>query len=279
MASPKASGRMIRTSVSESEGIARLSPEAAMLFFMLIPHFNCHGKMAAGPGIVKDIVVPLIAYLTYDNLPQYLQEISDKTNVKWFRQDGKWWLHSLHFLTEHQDLRPDKMGKDSLPSYPDPVESGSSPGVLPELPLRAEGFKVLRLEEEPLKPQQQHAGAREQLAEVIETRLPDLQRLFPDADIPVVSEKLLHHFRARERLTDPWMTAVKWFQGEFKATPQAASRASPLSYAEKWRKDAAAEGEAFVCGGSHDEDIGQQGGSVALPEGYGGALQGAHAAG
>lgn len=153
MASPKASGRMIRKSISDSDKFASLSPEAAVLFVMLIPHFNTHGKMFASPGHIKDEVCPLIPFLTYDNLAAYLQEISDKTSVKWFKVGTKWWLHSLNFLSEHQDLRNDRMGSDDLPSYP-VEQSGSSPGVVPELPLRAEGFKGLREEEnqENLKP-------------------------------------------------------------------------------------------------------------------------------
>lgn len=173
MASPKASGRMVRKKISESEKFASLSPEAAVLFVMLIPHFNAHGKMPGGPGVIKDEIVPLIPYFSYENLPQYLQEISDKTNVKWFRVGTKWWIHSLNFLSKHQDLRPDKLGSDDLPSYvpeppptgrgeekqdeptgretPEAKPCGSSPGVVRDFPSRAEGLKVRR-EEEGLNP-------------------------------------------------------------------------------------------------------------------------------
>lgn len=148
MASPKASGRMIRTSISESDKFASLSPMAAVLFCMLIPHYNTHGKLFAGPGHIKDLVCPHVPYFSYDNLPEYLQEISDKTSVKWFKSAGKMWLHSLHHLSEHQELRADKMGKDSLPAY---ESSGSSPGVVRDLPLRAEGLKVEGFKEEERK--------------------------------------------------------------------------------------------------------------------------------
>ena len=230
MASPKASGRMIRKSVSDSDKIASLTPVAAVLFMMLIPHFNAHGKMPGGPGVVKDEVVPLIPYLTYENLPEYLQEISDKTNVKWFRRGNKWWLHSLHFNSEHQELRIDKMGADTLPGFLD-NESGSSTGVVPNSPLREEGFKVLREEEELKTQQQQHACACKQLVEVVEERQEDLQRLFPDRDIPVAVEKLLAFYATRtERLLDPWLTALKWLQREFREGgpgSHAVARASP----------------------------------------------------
>jgi hypothetical protein len=89
-------------------------------------------------------------------------------------------------------------------------------------------------EEEPLKTQQQHASAVEQLAEAVEEHQQDLLRLFPEIDIPVALAKLLHHFRTSERLIDPWMIALKWFQREFKASaPQATARASPAGQKSK----------------------------------------------
>ena len=115
MPKPISEGRMINKSISNSEGFAALSPEAAVLFAMLIPWFSAHGKMNGGPGYIKDEVCPKVRYLTYQNIPALLDEISTHTNVKWFRVDGRCWLHSLHFLTEHQKLR--NMGDDRLPSY------------------------------------------------------------------------------------------------------------------------------------------------------------------
>lgn len=226
MASPKASGRMINRSISESENFASLSPIAAVLFAMLIPHFNAHGKMAAGPGLIKDEVANLIPYLSYENISEYLQEISHKTNVKWFKQGNKYWLHSINFNSEHQHLDATKMGTDALPSYSDVVESPGSPAEVPDFPSRAEGFKVEGFKEEALKPQQQQQ-AGDQLAEVVEEHREDLVRLFPEIDLPVAIEKLLHHFRESPLLVDPWMTALKWFQREFKLAPAAVSRASP----------------------------------------------------
>lgn len=117
MADPKSDGRMIRKDVSDSHKIASLSPQAAVLFFMLIPHYNSYGKMNGGPGHIKDEIVPFIEYFTYENLPGYLQEIHDKTNVKWFKSGGRYWLHSLKFLTDHQKLDKSKLGADLLPTY------------------------------------------------------------------------------------------------------------------------------------------------------------------
>ena len=163
MASPTARGRMIRRSISESVNFSRLSAEAAVLFVLLVPHFNAHGKMPGGPGVIKDEVVPLIPYINYGTIPGLLQELSDKTNVKWFQVGAKWWLHALDFH-DHQDLRADRLGSDDLPSWPglggvlgsdlealDIVDlmdySGTTPGLLPDSPSRAEGLKVRREEE------------------------------------------------------------------------------------------------------------------------------------
>ncbi len=124
MASPIADGRMINRGISNSSGFASLSPEAAVLFSMLIPWYNAHGKLNGGPGYIKDEICPKVQYLTYENIPILLKEINDKTNVKWFKKDGRHWIHSLHFNTEHQRL--DKKGSDKLPSYSIELEEPKS---------------------------------------------------------------------------------------------------------------------------------------------------------
>ncbi|MBZ0158436.1 MAG: hypothetical protein K8I29_19735 [Alphaproteobacteria bacterium] len=118
MAAPITKGRMINKDISDSKNFAQLSPEAAVLFCMLIPHYDSHGKMIGDPGYIKAVVCPRIPYLTYNNIGDLLQEISEKTNVKWFEHDGRHWVHSVKFLKEHQKLPPDKLGEDSLPDYP-----------------------------------------------------------------------------------------------------------------------------------------------------------------
>ena len=114
---PRAQGRMIKRDISNSNGFAQLSPNAAVLFTMLIPHFNAHGKLNGGPGFIKDEICPKIPYITYRNIPSLLKEITKHTNVKWFEYDGRHWIHSLKFLSEHQDLKSDRMGPDLLPDY------------------------------------------------------------------------------------------------------------------------------------------------------------------
>ncbi|MDA8240688.1 MAG: hypothetical protein M0Z67_10010 [Nitrospiraceae bacterium] len=113
----KTRGRMINRDISNSEGFASLCPEAAVLFCMLIPHYNSYGKMNGGVGYIKDEICPRVPYLTYENMPGLLQEINDKTSVKWFLHDGRRWIHSINFLSEHQTLDKAKLGIDNLPSH------------------------------------------------------------------------------------------------------------------------------------------------------------------
>ena len=127
MGSPDAKGRMLNKEISDSKKFASLSPEAAVLFCMLVPHFNSHGKMNGNPGVIKGEICPRIPYLTVKNIPKLLEEISESTNVKWFRHDGRYWVHSVNFLSDHQRLRREKLGPDKLPDY-----SGTSPVLLPD---------------------------------------------------------------------------------------------------------------------------------------------------
>lgn len=121
MANPVADGRMINRAIADSDKFAALTPEAAVLFALLIPWFNSHGKLNGGPGHIKDEICPKIPYLTYENIPALLTEISGKTNVKWFMSGGRHWIHALKFNSEHQRLEK-KLGIDRLPSYsPAPV--------------------------------------------------------------------------------------------------------------------------------------------------------------
>jgi len=125
MADPKSDGRMIRKEISDSDKFAALSPEAAVLFAMLIPHYNSYGKLPGGPAFIKEIVCPKISYIPIDFIPLLLSEISKKTIVKWFEYDLRNWLHSVNFLSDHQKLNPKKLGRDLLPTYP-----GVSPDLL-----------------------------------------------------------------------------------------------------------------------------------------------------
>jgi hypothetical protein len=134
---------MINTDISLSAKVASLSPEAMGLFCLLIPHLNAHGKMLADPHGIKGVVCPLVPWLDVSKIKQCLAEISEKTNLKWWRDDrGLYYLHSLNWH-EHQKLRQDRLGPDRLPEYPgkdddmppssEPLRdrSGSSPGQLP----------------------------------------------------------------------------------------------------------------------------------------------------
>lgn len=122
-------GRMINRDISNSRRFASLSPEASVLFVMLIPHYNSHGKMNGGIGYIKDEICPFIKYLNSNTIPRLLTEISEKTNVKWFEYNGRCWIHSINFLSEHQDLDKSKLGKDLLPDFSMTTQNSVCPEV------------------------------------------------------------------------------------------------------------------------------------------------------
>jgi hypothetical protein len=137
---------MIRKDAASSKRLAALSPKALALFLMLVPHFDSHGKINGDPLYLKAEVVPLVPWFTLPVIRKCLTEIDHETNVKWFEHGGRWYLHSLSWR-EHQDLREERLGADTLPSHPS-IEvrdlSGSSPGGVPpevEVELEVKGKK------------------------------------------------------------------------------------------------------------------------------------------
>jgi uncharacterized phage protein (TIGR02220 family) len=116
MGNPKTDGRMIRKSIADSKDFSMLSPEAAVLFCMILPHLDSHGKIQGGAAFIKEIVCPKIKYLTIKNIPQLLTEISNNTDMKWFEYDDRNWIHALRF-SDHQKLDLNKIGRDLLPNY------------------------------------------------------------------------------------------------------------------------------------------------------------------
>lgn len=119
---------MLNRDISDSKGFASLTAEAAVLFCMMVPHFDSHGKMCGDPGYIKAVVCPRIAYLTIEKVACCLGEITEHTNVKWFCFDERCWIHSTKFLTEHQHLNPERLGKDLIPDYV-ATESGLTPDL------------------------------------------------------------------------------------------------------------------------------------------------------
>ena len=117
MSSLKTKGRMINKGISDSKRFASLSPPAAVLFCLIIPHLNSHGKTNGAPEYIKGEICPRISYLSVENIYTYMEEINEKTNVKWFKVDGRYWIHSINFLNKHQKLDKSKLGQDLLPNY------------------------------------------------------------------------------------------------------------------------------------------------------------------
>lgn len=147
------SGRIINEDISQSDKIGSLSPKSLALFCLIIPHFNAHGKMVGGPGYIKDLVCPKVKWLTAKAIINSLKEISEKTNVKWFKNNGLWYIHSLSWQHHQPGLR--RLGPDKLPSYNDslPDRSGTTPEpVPPEVEVEVEVEREVEVEGEKTKP-------------------------------------------------------------------------------------------------------------------------------
>lgn len=111
--------RLIQESITMSRSIAALSPEALALFCLLITKLNSYGKMDGNPYTIKGSVCRFIKWLSIEKIEECLIEISENTNVKWWRdKNGNEWIHALHFEKHQPGLRKDRRGKDSLPDYP-----------------------------------------------------------------------------------------------------------------------------------------------------------------
>ncbi len=118
---------LLHDGVCRDKGVAALSPEAAVLFFLLLSRVNLWGKMEGDVYTIKGLCCRYIDYITIDNLPGLLQEISRHTSVKWWEDsDGHRWVHALRYGDYNKNLRKDRRGKDKLPSY----KNAFTPGVL-----------------------------------------------------------------------------------------------------------------------------------------------------
>jgi hypothetical protein len=126
---------LLSEAICRDRGVAALSPEAAVLFFMILAKVNAHGKMDGNIFTIKGSCCRYLDYITIEELPGLLREISQHTSVQWFADgEGNHWIHALKFGTYNSGLRRNRMGKDKLPSFSsiNKGENAFTPGVLPE---------------------------------------------------------------------------------------------------------------------------------------------------
>ena len=133
MSKLRSTGRMIRRDLAEDEGMARLSDGASRLYFHLLPWLDSWGKFSGGPGTISETVIPLLGW-SRKRILSYLAEINLHTSMRVWTQNGRFCVHDERFF-EKQDIREDRRGRDTLPSYPgaDRMKPGTSPKSLPEL--------------------------------------------------------------------------------------------------------------------------------------------------
>ena len=293
--------RTVKPEFFLDEELAELPIFARMLFIGLFTQADRRGRMEDRPKRIRANVFP------YDDVDVngLLQLLHESGFVIRYEVGGVKLLQVTNFEKHQRISGKEAQAESEYPAYePDNYDKSSccdkesdseSPdkhrGSAGEATEKHEGSAREATEitgregkgKERKKTPHQHAGACacEVLAEVVDRQQERLQALFPEADIPVVREKLLAHYRNRDvPPLDPWLVVLRWFQGEFqrgKSFPT--GRASPGGYAEQWRDAALREAEAFLRGFGDDTDAEHEGGRGAVLVGHGGAVQGPHAAG
>lgn len=220
--------RTIKPELFLNEELAELQIYARMLFIGLFTQADRRGRMEDRPRRLKAALFP------YDDIDvdDLLSSLHSAGFIIRYECEGVRLIQVANF-EKHQRFTGDEAKSES--KYPEyqPVtryETDEKQERNNQETLEKPGREGKGKERKGNKQQQQHA--REQLENVVEEHRGDLNRLFPKTDVPVAVEKLLHHFRESPLLLDPWMTALKWFQREFK-TPAVAARASPTGQKTK----------------------------------------------
>jgi hypothetical protein len=126
---------MIRVDIAENEGLAKLSDGASRLYFHLTPFLSAYGKFSGGPHTIRENIVPLLRW-TAKRIQGYLAEINAHTSMRVWKQNGRFYVHDITFF-QNQDIREDRRGRDTLPTYPgsNAMKTSASPFSLPEYVL------------------------------------------------------------------------------------------------------------------------------------------------
>jgi hypothetical protein len=233
--------RSIRPEFFTSEQIMELGPLTRLLFIGMWSFCDDHGVHPASIKSIKAEIFPSDDISITEVQSMIDELISQRLVVEYSSNDRSYW--HVTGWEKHQKVEKPNF-KHPYPYKQNQIvikDSSNSRRMVVEQSDTDKGLGIVVGIGEKIKTQQQHAGAREQLIETVEDHRKDLLRLFPEIDIPVAVEKLLHRFRDSERLLDPWMTALKWFQREFKPQTAVASRSSPIKSKGVLREEQARE--------------------------------------
>ncbi|QDP51251.1 MAG: putative DNA replication protein [Prokaryotic dsDNA virus sp.] len=102
-------GRWITVKASNSRKLAELTPKALSLFFLILPHLNGWGKLDGDAYYIKAKVCKHVKWLTIEDIKSALDEINEKTDLKWFEYKGEMYLHAINDA-KHNYLQMDRRG-------------------------------------------------------------------------------------------------------------------------------------------------------------------------
>lgn len=198
--------RNIKPGFFKNEDLAAISYQARLLFAGLWCMADREGRLEKRPLRIKAEIFP------YDSVDinGLLTVIERSKCVQTYAVDSKEYLQVLNFHKHQRPYHTEAASK--LPKMTEEnIIMANSPLLDSEYPPDT---LINRFTDSLI--QKPTTRAREQLAIAVEEHQEELANLFPNINLQVAIAKMLHHFRDGHILPDPYMTAMQWFQREFK---------------------------------------------------------------
>lgn len=119
-----AEGRMLKKEISKSKKLAKCSPKAQVLWFMMLPHTDIEGRVDACPQIVKGRYLTMFNY-TESAIQKYLEELHKARLIVLYQIDGDQYVEYTRFQ-DFQTLNPNREAESKIPA-PTPEDSRVTP--------------------------------------------------------------------------------------------------------------------------------------------------------
>lgn len=178
-----AEGRVLKKQISQSRRLPQLKTDSArLLYTWIIPHLDIEGKLNANPFVIKGSVVPRLDHITPELIDEYLLDMHRVELITLYEVDGDRYL-TLRKFGEHQNLRPDKEAKSTIPNICDgtPVQVQGNSGTNSGTNSRPTPDEVILY--------------KEKLKEDIVPQLPEL--------LPAVKPPVIDHYKL-DRFEEVW---------------------------------------------------------------------------
>lgn len=122
-------GRMLNKKISRSEKVAKLSPQAALLFSWCIPQLDSEGRIYADAVSLKGTIVPYLEYMTIEVVGSCAQEIC-AAGLAMVYGNGKY-MQFLGFASNQRIDKTKEAPSEIPPPTPDEFQLNSEVGPDP----------------------------------------------------------------------------------------------------------------------------------------------------